>query len=132
MAAEEPRSDGSRALDDAPTPAGPRSSRPPFPEEDEAPRPLRWKANLALFLATVVSVFFMGAVYEPGLPAGGGMMGLLRAIPSGWPFAVPLLAILLTHEFGHFIAARIHGVDASLPFFIPLPVLSPFGTMGAV
>jgi membrane-associated protease RseP (regulator of RpoE activity) len=134
MAAEEPRSDGPRVPDDGPAPAGPRSSRPPFSvqPEDEAPGPLRWKANLALFLATVVSVFFMGAVYEPGLPVGGGMVGLLRAIPSGWPFAVPLLAILLTHEFGHFIAARIHGVDASLPFFIPLPVLSPFGTMGAV
>src|SRR4029453_13583398 len=25
-----------------------------------------------------------------------------------------------------------HRVEASLPFFIPLPVLSPFGTMGAV
>jgi membrane-associated protease RseP (regulator of RpoE activity) len=42
------------------------------------------------------------------------------------------MAILLSHEFGHYIAARIHKVDASLPFFIPLPILSPFGTMGAV
>ena len=42
------------------------------------------------------------------------------------------LSILLSHEFGHFIAARIHKVDASLPYFIPLPFLSPFGTMGAV
>jgi Zn-dependent protease len=42
------------------------------------------------------------------------------------------MAILLAHEFGHFVAARIHRVDASLPFFLPLPFLSPFGTMGAV
>jgi hypothetical protein len=42
------------------------------------------------------------------------------------------MAILLAHEFGHFIAARIHRVDASLPYFIPLPIVSPFGTMGAV
>jgi Zn-dependent protease len=42
------------------------------------------------------------------------------------------MAILLAHEFGHFIAARIHRVDASLPYFLPLPFLSPFGTMGAV
>ncbi|HVH43597.1 MAG TPA: site-2 protease family protein, partial [Labilithrix sp.] len=36
------------------------------------------------------------------------------------------------HELGHYVAARIHKVDASLPFFIPMPLLSPFGTMGAV
>jgi membrane-associated protease RseP (regulator of RpoE activity) len=47
-------------------------------------------------------------------------------------FTAALLAILLAHEFGHFIAARVHKVDASLPYFIPLPLVSPFGTMGAV
>jgi len=42
-----------------------------------------------------------------------------------------VLAILLTHEMGHFLVALRYGVPASLPFFIPVPVL-PFGTMGAV
>ncbi|WP_156339012.1 site-2 protease family protein [Chondromyces crocatus] len=51
---------------------------------------------------------------------------------SGWSFAVPLLAILLVHEFGHYFAARAHGVEASLPYFIPLPVVGLLGTMGAV
>ena len=41
------------------------------------------------------------------------------------------MAILLAHEFGHYIAARIHRVPASLPYFIPFP-LPPLGTMGAV
>jgi membrane-associated protease RseP (regulator of RpoE activity) len=93
--------------------------------------PIAWKVNLLLFLATVVSVFYTGLDWG-GVPVQGGWLGLLRALPLGWPFALPLLAILLTHEFGHFIAARIHRVDASLPYFIPLPILSPFGTMGAV
>jgi membrane-associated protease RseP (regulator of RpoE activity) len=44
---------------------------------------------------------------------------------------VPLLGILVTHEFGHYFAAKIHGVRASLPYFIPMP-FSPFGTFGAV
>ncbi len=47
-------------------------------------------------------------------------------------FVGALLLILLAHEFGHYIAARLHKVEASLPFFIPVPILSPFGTMGAV
>ncbi len=47
-------------------------------------------------------------------------------------FAGSLLAILVAHEFGHYIAARIHKVDASLPYFIPMPFFSLLGTMGAV
>ena len=42
------------------------------------------------------------------------------------------MSILLVHEFGHFIAARIHGVPASLPFFIPLPFIGLAGTIGAI
>lgn len=94
-----------------------------------APAKLRWRTNLALFLATVVSVFFAGAAYV--MPDAPSVSALLHELHRGWTFAVPLLTILLFHEFGHYFAARAHGVDASLPFFIPMPV-SPFGTMGAV
>jgi Zn-dependent protease len=49
--------------------------------------------------------------------------GLVR----GLPFSLTLLTILLAHEFGHYLAAVYHGVDASLPFFMPSPVLGTFG-----
>lgn len=80
-----------------------------------------WGLNLVMFLATVASTFYVGAelVSDTGHP--------LR----GWVYAVPLLAILVTHEFGHYLQARRHKVDASLPFFLPLP-LPPLGTLGAV
>ena len=42
-----------------------------------------------------------------------------------------VLAILMTHEMGHFLMALLYRVRASLPYFIPLPI-SPIGTMGAV
>jgi membrane-associated protease RseP (regulator of RpoE activity) len=42
------------------------------------------------------------------------------------------MAILLCHEMGHYIAARIHRVPASLPYFVPLPPQLGFGTMGAL
>jgi membrane-associated protease RseP (regulator of RpoE activity) len=45
---------------------------------------------------------------------------------------VCVLAILFAHEMGHFVATLIHRIPASLPFFIPLPIVSPIGTMGAV
>ena len=82
--------------------------------------------------ATVASVFLAGTGWGQVVPEEDGLGGLLKILPQGWPFAVPLLLILLVHEFGHYFAARLHHVEASLPFFIPMPVLSPFGTMGAV
>jgi membrane-associated protease RseP (regulator of RpoE activity) len=52
----------------------------------------------------------------------------------GWSYSLPILAILGAHEFGHYFYCRKYGVDASLPYFLPLPL--PFrsltGTLGAV
>ena len=92
-------------------------------------RPASWRTNLVLFLATVASVFFTGVATQ-----GGGSLGYLAREPlvRGGQFAATILAILVAHEMGHYVAARLHKVDASLPYFIPMPLLSPFGTMGAV
>jgi membrane-associated protease RseP (regulator of RpoE activity) len=81
-----------------------------------------------LFVATCLSVLWTGArmTNEWRAPT------TLAELGSGWVYAVPLMSILLCHEFGHYIAARIHGVPASLPYFLPLPEVSPFGTLGAV
>jgi len=48
---------------------------------------------------------------------------------QGLPFALCLLAILLAHELGHFLACVYYRVDASLPYFIPAPTF--IGTFGA-
>lgn len=110
-----------------PPSAMPSGDHPASPSIDGVSgRPLAWRANAWLFVATVVSVFatfYISARSAVPTPAALGRAG---------QFTSALLSILLAHEFGHFIAARIHGVDASLPYFIPFPILSPFGTMGAV
>ena len=50
----------------------------------------------------------------------------------GLKFSCSLLFILTCHEFGHYIACRIYGVDATLPYFIPTPpMIGPAGTFGA-
>jgi len=41
-----------------------------------------------------------------------------------------LLLILGSHEMGHYVLARWHGVETSLPYFIPIPF--GIGTLGAV
>ena len=87
--------------------------------------------NLVLFIITLLSVMAAGALYGlEELPPPGILPALKLFITRGWPFAVSMIAILGTHEFGHYLAGRYHGVHVTLPYFIPFP-LSPFGTMGA-
>jgi membrane-associated protease RseP (regulator of RpoE activity) len=52
-------------------------------------------------------------------------------LAGGVAYSLSILAILLTHEMGHFLTARKHGIPASLPYFIPIP-FTFFGTMGAL
>ncbi|MGO9836772.1 MAG: site-2 protease family protein [Polyangiaceae bacterium] len=112
---------------DSPPPSATPSSElaGPSPPPRTATAPLAWRANAWLFAVTVGSVFFTGYCSASDLYGG--------PLRQASQFTCALLGILLAHEFGHFIAARLHKVDASLPYFIPLPYpLSPFGTMGAV
>ena len=50
-------------------------------------------------------------------------------ILEGLPFSIPLLIVLLAHELGHYLACRYYGVGATLPYFMPAPIL--IGTFGA-
>jgi len=80
--------------------------------------------NIVLALATVVTTLYAGATwYHADL---SNPLNLLQ----GWPFTVGIMTILGVHEFGHYYYSRKHNVDATLPYFIPLP--SPIGTLGAV
>ncbi len=95
------------------------------------PKPGRPMVNLVMFLITLVSVLVSGGLSSLETETSSEpLVAASQIINAGWPFAVSLLAILTTHEMGHYLAGRAHGVHVSLPFFIPLP-FTPLGTMGA-
>ncbi len=81
--------------------------------------------NIVLFVATFITTAMAGA-----FQAGADPLSEPASIREGFPFAVTLLSILLTHEMGHYVLSAVHGVRATLPYFIPAP---PFfvGTFGA-
>ncbi len=90
------------------------------------PKPSNPVVNLVLAIATILSVLFTGAALEcECVPI------TLNDWLSGLPMMLTMMGILLFHEFGHYFAARFHKVAVTLPYFIPLPVISPVGTLGA-
>lgn len=95
-----------------------------------APKPSNPWVNGVMFVLTFLAVSFAGLSNSGEMPPADPLQGFLAIFRLGWPFTVSLLAILLTHEFGHYLMSRHHHVHATLPYFIPF--LPPFGTMGAV
>jgi membrane-associated protease RseP (regulator of RpoE activity) len=101
-------------------------------------KPGRIWLNVALFLATLLSVLYIGAASALQYAELIGDPESLEALTMplthlhwGIPFAGTLISILLAHELSHYFVARRYGSPVSLPYFIPMP-LSLMGTMGAV
>jgi membrane-associated protease RseP (regulator of RpoE activity) len=100
----------------------------------------RWALHVTLLALTIVTTTLAGAILAGAIPYDPNPLRLLRGMPAagllawsrGLPFSLPLLAILLAHELGHYITARRYHLDASPPYFIPVPLFPSFvGTMGA-
>lgn len=85
--------------------------------------------HASLLVLTFITVTFAGVQWLNKDPFDLALFSL--GLTYGWL----IIAFLAAHEMGHYVAARIHGVDTSLPFFLPFPPflgLMPFGTLGAV
>jgi len=107
--------------------------------------PRRWPwLQLALFAATIVTTLGAGALMRGLDPFSFQVVSIAgvdipypsrvqwRVLWLGIPFAFPFLGVLLAHEMGHYVAARVHRVRVSLPYFIPFPpYFSIIGTAGA-
>ena len=55
------------------------------------------------------------------LTCPGQVETMVEAVKNGFIYMASLMAILLSHEMGHYVMARHNRVDASLPYFIPFP-----------
>ena len=101
----------------------------------DIPKPsTRTTVNIVLFILTVLSMMLTGVDVPPQLTFDSESAYILYKIShilTGWPFALSMMGILFAHEMGHYLACRYYKVPATLPFFIPAPVISPFGTLGA-
>lgn len=132
-----------------------------LPRRSARPTAREWARSAALFFLTALTMTWAGmslvalpfGEVEPTLAPPATPLDYLLYVPKyyvlslaataayafahpwliaqGAKFAAALLSILLAHESGHYVACRIYGVDATLPFFIPMPPPFFAGTMGA-
>lgn len=110
------------------------------PESVAAPKRTGSKLGLHLFLfaVTLFTTWFAGAggfgyvelwiASVMGAEVGAYLSAATR---DGLFYMGSIMGILLTHEMGHYVMARRNQVNASLPYFIPMPFML-FGTLGAV
>ena len=117
-----------------------------------------WRLHTALLILTSITTTLAGVAlaapdFTPTEPPLSGVLDYLLYLPlallyysvdlvkyaltherplvDGIRFSVSLLAILFSHEMGHYLACRYYRVDATLPFFIPAPPAFLAGTFGA-
>jgi Zn-dependent protease len=110
------------------------------PEPDRSGRIKRLAIWLAV--ATVISTFWAGVgAWVPIYPllfawTDQSLMPIRQVLLANWwgglQFSLGLMAILVAHEFGHYLLTLRYKVPSTPPLFIPFPVYSPIGTMGAV
>jgi membrane-associated protease RseP (regulator of RpoE activity) len=94
----------------------------------------RYWRHIVLFLLTIVTTTYVGGCHYTSyrVVETGGVPAQLFSdfIPNGFWYSFTFLAILGSHELGHYLMCRYHNVDATLPFFLPAP-LPITGTLGA-
>ncbi len=95
--------------------------------------------NVILIILTLFTTTWAGAIlWFSRMDIDSNTLGIIEpllnfeSIIFGFlSFALPLMIILGTHETAHYLSAKRHNIEASLPFFIPLPPPFILGTMGA-
>lgn len=86
--------------------------------------------NLLLLLGTVATTSFAGALIW--LTFRGSLTLTVGDFAYGeLYFGAPVMTILGLHELAHYLMARRRHLDASLPYFMPVPPPFILGTLGA-
>lgn len=128
-----------------------------LPHQSTTPSARELRVHGGLFILTVLSTIFAGIALVADVPSVEpalrtpldyvlylplsyiySISALIKfalinpdSIVNGAAFSASLLAILFSHEMGHYLACRYYGVDATLPYFLPAPPYFIAGTFGA-
>jgi membrane-associated protease RseP (regulator of RpoE activity) len=97
--------------------------------------PERMWRYVTLFVLTLITTTLVGINHYASFYVGFRTIELpfsnWELVARGLWYSLSVLAILGAHEFGHYYACRYYRVDASLPYFLPVPPFVLSGTLGA-
>ncbi|HEU4687925.1 MAG TPA: site-2 protease family protein, partial [Vicinamibacterales bacterium] len=107
----------------------------PYVAPSSRPPERMWR-YITLFVLTLITTTLVGiehyASFYLGFRTSAELpFSYLELAVRGFWYSLSILAILGAHEFGHYYACRYYGVDASLPYFLPVPPVVLSGTLGA-
>lgn len=97
------------------------------------PKPQRYEVNFLLAAVTAATILYAGYWHVSLSPASTILTLIMpeaNVFFQSALFAASLFAIIAVHEFSHKAACKMHGLDSTMPYFIPGP--PPFGTFGAL
>ncbi len=85
--------------------------------------------SATLFILTLITTTFIGGSgFEQFYDTHATIYDFSFWV-GGLTYSIPLMAILFSHEMGHYLTARKYGLVVTPPYFIPAPTL--IGTFGA-
>ena len=87
----------------------------------------RWWRHILLFLLTVGTTTDVGVSYYLSFLSELATHAIRvdwTIVVHGMVYSAAVLGILGAHEMGHYLACRYYNLDATLPFFLPFPLLS--------
>ena len=110
-----------------------RPEEQPYQRKQERFKDRLW-VHLILLLITIVTTTTVGALHHAAFLSNfefsSSPLFSWEMLTSGTWYSLTILAILGCHEMGHYLACRYYRVNASLPYFLPAPILLT-GTLGA-
>jgi membrane-associated protease RseP (regulator of RpoE activity) len=111
-----------------------RAGLPPHFLRATHPRDRVW-VHVVLFLATLVTTSLVGTEFWASHLLYAGRFrpdtSYWSLVPGGLWYSLALMAILTAHEMGHYLTCVHYKVNATLPYFLPVPPPFISGTMGA-
>jgi membrane-associated protease RseP (regulator of RpoE activity) len=86
--------------------------------------PAQWAIAGVLAIATVFTSLEAGAILQ-----GFDLVQEFSRWTAALPFLLGLLVVLVSHEIGHWVLARRHGVRLSPPYLLPTWQIGSFGSL---
>lgn len=91
--------------------------------------PPKWWLHIVLFIATCCTMFLAGMYFAEADPFALASWTDPSTLVGAGSYMVCVMLIIFSHEMGHYLMAKRHGLGVSPPYFLPGIPIPPFGIL---